>query len=70
MKHPVIIRIECPVPLFPSSAEDGSIEAPHGAAIIIACCTVFPSSAEDGSIEAVLKGYKTRQRSTLVSVLS
>ncbi len=37
---------------FPSSAEDGSIEAVGVFASLISAASAFPSSAEDGSIEA------------------
>ena len=39
-------------PKFPSSAEDGSIEAPVSRGHFVGLQCGFPSSAEDGSIEA------------------
>ncbi len=46
---------------FPSSTEDGSIEACDAAVRALIASAVFPSSTEDGSIEArhcqILRGH-------------
>ncbi len=68
LKREILLDDERAEVVFPSSTEDGSIEAQASAGIPRTAPT-FPSSTEDGSIEARMWHRATSARGT-VSVLN